>query len=260
MKKITSKDNPLYKNALKLKKKKYRDETGLYILEGVKPLYDAVDTGTEVKTVFVREGAGDIPVTEKTETVILRKDLFDALSDTDTSQGIIAVAQQKICGEDEFFEAVREGNLLIMDRVQDPGNIGTMIRTAEAAGYRGIIMILGGGDIYGPKAVRAAAGSLFRLPVMKAASVKTVADMLKRNNKRITVTSPEADSSCFEADISDNTALVIGNEGRGVSREFDEAADIKISIPMEGSIESLNAAVAAGIIMYQSYNKKMRGR
>lgn len=255
MKNITSKENPVYKKALKLRKKKYRDETGLYLLEGVKPLYDAIGTGTEINTVFIRDDVRsciDLAVADK---AFLRKELFDALSDTDTSQGIIAVAHQKIYGEDGFFEAVGDGNILVMDRVQDPGNIGTMIRTAEAAGYRGIIMIAGSGDVYGPKVVRAAAGSMFRLPVLKEESASSAVSVLKKMKKRIVVTCPDAGKSCFEADLVKNTALVIGNEGSGISSGFEEAADVKINIPMEGSIESLNAAVAAGIIMYQSHNK-----
>ena len=147
MKIITSKDNQIYKKALKLTRKKYRDETGLYLLEGVKPLRDAVSMGISLTTVFLREDVEtDIDIPEE-KIVRLGRDLFDRLSETENSQGVIAAAEKRSFSESEFTEMVSGGNILIMDRLQDPGNIGTIIRTAEAAGYRGIMMISGSGDV-----------------------------------------------------------------------------------------------------------------
>ena len=253
MKIITSKDNLTYKKALKLTKKKYRDETGLYLLEGVKPLEDALSLGTAVKTIFLRDGEQAGKSFSEEATVILERELFDKLSETRTSQGVIAVAQKKLCSFETFAEAVSDGNILVIDRLQDPGNIGTIIRTAEAAGYKGIMMIAGSGDVYAPKVVRAAAGSLFRMPIINTGRAAEAADMIKSLGKRIVVTCPDTELSCFDVDITEDTALVIGNEGQGVSEELINASHIKVKIPMEGSIESLNAAVAAGILMYQSY-------
>lgn len=162
MKIITSKDNQIYKKALKLTRKKYRDETGLYLLEGVKPLRDAVSMGISLTTVFLREDVEtDIDIPEE-KIVRLGRDLFDRLSETENSQGVIAAAEKRSFSESEFTEMVSGGNILIMDRLQDPGNIGTIIRTAEAAGYRGIMMISGSGDVYSPKVVRAAARIAFQ--------------------------------------------------------------------------------------------------
>lgn len=256
MKIITSKDNQIYKKALKLTRKKYRDETGLYLLEGVKPLRDAVSMGISLTTVFLREDVEtDIDIPEG-KTVRLDRELFDRLSETENSQGVIAVAEKRSFSESEFTEMVSGGNILIMDRLQDPGNIGTIIRTAEAAGYKGIMMISGSGDVYSPKVVRAAAGSLFRMPVINVPDVSRAVQILEGTDMQIVVTCPDAQCSCFETDLTENTALVIGNEGSGVSREFIDASHLKVKIPMEGSIESLNAAVAAGILMYQSQKIK----
>ena len=257
MKTIKSRDNNIYKSALKLTKKKYRDETGLYLLEGVKPLEDGIATGVRVKTIFVCEGVRINDAFPEELCVMLDEHLFKKLSDTGTSQGVIAVAEQRKFPFGEFASAVcREaGNVIVMDRLQDPGNIGTIIRTAEAAGYRGIIMISGSGDIYSPKVVRAAAGSLFRMPVIWAEDAREAADMVKRMNKKLAVTCLEGAVNCFDADLTENIALVIGNEGRGVSEKLLGFSDIRVKIPMEGSIESLNAAVAAGILMYQSQKK-----
>ena len=256
MKTIKSKDNNTSKSALKLIKKKYRDETGLYLLEGVKPLEDAIAMGIGIKTIFLCEGT-DKPESFPAELcMVLDRKLFDALSDTATSQGIIAVTEKKKYSAEDFGKAVGDkDNVIIMDRLQDPGNIGTIIRTAEAAGYKGIILVAGSGDVYSPKVVRAAAGSLFRMPVIYVADADEAADMVKTMGKKLTVTCLEEAVNCFDADLTENIALVIGNEGRGVSERLMELSDIRVKIPMAGSIESLNAAVAAGVLMYQSQMK-----
>lgn len=255
MKEIRSKDNPVFKAAVKLTKKKYRDAEGCYLLEGVKPLRDAIAMGIMPESVFIMEGTEiDLALPENNMIVVDEK-IFEKLSSTEKSQGVVAVVKKKAYRESDFAEAVAGGNVVVLDRLQDPGNIGTIVRTAEAAGYKGIIAITGNGDIYSPKVVRAAAGSVMRMPIMGVQEVWQAVDMLKRFGKKIVVTALDAENDCFEADLSENIALVIGNEGQGVSNEFISAADLKIKIPMEGSIESLNAAVAAGILMYQSKKK-----
>ncbi len=255
MKIITSKENPIYKNAVRLKRKKYRDETGMYLLEGIKPLEDALDMGIKAVTVFEEEGSRLGHRLEGQRKILLSRPLFQALSDTESSQGVIAAVEMRRYDMDGFREAVGGRNVLIMDRLQDPGNIGTIIRTAEAAGYGGIVMMAGSGDVYSPKVVRAAAGSLFRVPVVKIGKTSDAIRLVEKMGKRLAVTCLDGGTDCFEADIASDTALVIGNEGNGVSGQFIDAADVRIKIPMEGSIESLNAAVAAGILMYQSRKK-----
>ena len=257
MKTIKSKDNTTYKSALKLTKKKYRDETGLYLLEGVKPLEDAISMGIKVKTIFLCEGMQKAEIFPEDICMMLDERLFANLSDTGTSQGVIAVAEKKKCTFAQFAKEAAEGNgnVVVMDRLQDPGNIGTIIRTAEAAGYRGVIMVAGSGDVYSPKVVRAAAGSLFRMPIIKAADGQEAAKVVHDIGKKLTVTCLENATNCFETDLTENIALVIGNEGRGVSESLMGLSDIRVKIPMAGSIESLNAAVAAGILMYQSQKK-----
>lgn len=147
------------------------------------------------------------------------------------------------------------GNILVMDRLQDPGNIGTLIRTAEAAGYRGIIIIKGTGDVSSPKVVRAAAGSALRMPIIKMDTPNQVKEFCEENLKRLIGTSIKDAVPFYKVDLTQNIALVIGNEGNGMSDELEELSHENIMIPMEGGNESLNAAVAAGIIMYQSIRK-----
>ena len=278
MKTITSRDNPTYRDALKLLRKKYRDEKGMYLVEGIKPLLDALKEGIKIRGLFVRDGRfelsgpeedgssrgiilqtedGPVYIYEKDCSIwILAGELFDKLADTENSQGVIAQVEIKEDPAEVFFEKLRTGNILVLDRIQDPGNAGTMIRTAEAAGFDGIAALKGTVDIYSPKVVRAAAGSLFRMPVLSGIEDHELIDRLKNTPSRLAITSADGGSDCFEADLKGPIALAIGNEGRGVSESLMDAADIRLMIPMEGKIESLNAAVAAGILMYQINNRK----
>lgn len=241
-------------------KRKYRDETGMYLLEGRKSLKDALSLGVNIKKTMICEGSRDdseIMDLLKDNAVVLDKKLFETIADTGHSQGMISIAEKKVYKIDTLKSSEGLGrNIVVLDRLQDPGNTGTIIRTAEAAGYCAIMVMPGCADIYSPKVVRAAAGSLFRMPVIYSGNYDDAVCKLKALNKKIVVTSLDTDTCYFDTDLSENIALVIGNEGQGVSREFLDSADIKIKIPMEGSIESLNAAVAAGILMYQSHKTK----
>lgn len=249
MKRISSKNNPIYKDAVKLLRKKYRDAEGKYLLEGIKPVRDALETGIVIETIFIKESEEEQRVFDADNVIVLSDDLFDGLSDTETTQGVIAVASKK---ESVFPE---EGNVVILDRLQDPGNIGTIIRTAEAAGFAAVATLKGTGDVYSPKVVRAASGSLFRMQVIQGLDENEVKCLCTRTGRKLAVTALEGAQDFHETDLKD-AAMVIGNEGSGVSESLMEAADIKVRIPMEGEIESLNAAVAAGILMYECMRQK----
>ena len=263
MKSITSKDNQIYKSALRLTRKKYRDAEGMYLLEGVKPLEDAVAQGihvekliisgnseaksgnSEAKSIGIISGDADADM----EIVQLEPKLFAELSDTETSQGVIAVVRKNSMEPAEFMEAAKGRPIVILDRLQDPGNIGTIIRTAEAAGFGGIIGIKGTGDIYSPKVVRAAAGSILRMPILEGVETAEAIELC-RAGRQLVVSCLEGAVDYREAKLDGDIALVVGNEGSGAGEELIAAADTLVKIPMEGEIESLNAAVAAGILMY----------
>ena len=247
MRNITSSDNGTYKKALKLLRKKYRDEMGMYLLEGVKPVADAIDAGTDIETVIIREGSGvGITADHGCNTAVMSSRLFERLSDTETSQGVIAIAAKRQCED-----LPGRGNAVILDRLRDPGNIGTIIRTAEAAGFDAVIAVKGTGDVYSPKVVRAAAGSLLRMAVMEGVETEEAIEICRRRGRKIVATTLTDAVDYRDADMSGGAAIVIGNEGSGVSSKFIEAADVKVRIPMKGEIESLNAAVAAGVLMYE---------
>lgn len=258
MKIISSKENPIYKTAYKLTKKKYRDKTGCYLLEGVKPLQDALSMGIRVRNILICEGIECPGLFPDEMIAVLTGKLFSMLSDTEASQGVIAVVEKKDSDPLRFMETAgkKGSNVVVLDRLQDPGNIGAIIRTAEAAGYKGILLTSGSGDVYSPKAARAAAGSLFRMAVLYVKDGREAAAVLKEMGKRIVATDLSTELCYYDADLKHDVALVIGNEGQGVGTDLLEFADLKIRIPMAGSIESLNAAVAAGILMYQSCEDK----
>lgn len=254
MKNITSRNNEIFKNALKLTRKKYRDAEGRYLLEGVKPLRDAFAQGLDVEWVFLRKTSapGIGVIGEDIRIAVLEDRLFDEISDTETSQGVIAVVRKN---PRDCFGFMGPGTAVILDRLQDPGNIGTIIRTAEAAGCSAVLAVKGTGDIYSPKVVRSAAGSIMRMPVADNLEPEEAADLCRQAGKKIAVSCLEDAESYMEADLGADTAIVIGNEGRGVSEEFMKLADVKVKIPMKGEIESLNAAVAAGILMFAAAGK-----
>lgn len=247
MKQITSKENPTFKKALKLTSRKYRDATGFFLLEGKKPLNDAIRLKLEIECIFIRESdAGGLPLLPDV-TIALSDELFDRLSDTKNSQGIIAVIRKKIAGKDSLQG--KSGSVIILDRLQDPGNVGTIVRTAEAAGMLGVITLPETADVYSPKVVRAAAGSLMRTPVIPMNDENEVARFLHEAGFKLVVTTLEDADDYRESELN-NCGIVIGNEGQGVSDKFMALADKKVKIPMQGEIESINAAVAAGILMY----------
>ncbi|MBR2547226.1 MAG: RNA methyltransferase [Eubacterium sp.] len=251
---ITSRDSKTFKELQRLTQKKYRDREGLFIAEGPNVVDEALgQESIEVVRVFAREGSGFEDHTE--DTVILSDKLFDSIADTVTSQGVIAVIRKPDRGSaagvlKSMAEAGR--NVIVLDRLQDPGNIGTIIRTAEGAGIGAAIFIKGTCDPFSPKVVRACAGSILRLPVVFADSAEDLIGSAHDNCYSLAVTDVRNGVPYYSAGLSgDRKALVIGNEGNGVSDTFLDEADILVNIPMQGRLESLNASVAAALLMYE---------
>jgi TrmH family RNA methyltransferase len=257
MKKITSKDNQLYKLCVRLASRKYRDSYGQFLVEGEKVIRDAVKAGQTIVTVLAEDG---YPLDESKfpcPCVLVEKKLFSQLAQTTTTQGIIAIVEKEKMNREEFCRRIGEksGNVILLDRLQDPGNIGTIIRTADAAGYSGVMTIKGTADLYAPKIVRATAGSLFRMPVYAADSPQEAVSLLEEAGKTILATGFQTDLYYYDVDMKRDIGLIIGNEGNGISDELMQQAHKIIKIPMDGEIDSLNAAVAAGILMYEAVRK-----
>lgn len=255
-KKITSKENKIFKECSRLAQKKYRDREERYLIEGENLIFDALEADTEIDYMIVREGTS-YETDYDGDFYSLEPKLFDALAQTETSQGIMAVVKKKKFDADYLADINKDdSNFIVLDRLQDPGNIGTIIRTAEGAGYSGIICVKGTVDVYSPKVVRAAAGSVFRIPIVSVEDGRELQKLVSRLGKKLAVTCLNDDKYYFDVDIRKGIALVIGNEGGGCDPMLIEDADIKVTIPMKGKLESLNASVAAGILMYEAMRQQ----
>ena len=252
MRTISSKDNKIFRLCQQLSQKKYRDKLGLYLIEGENLLEEAVKNGAEIKTVLARPDYGGCFFGTEDKVFSLDDNLFRQLAQTETSQGIIAIVAKPESSPARFLDEGGGGNFVVLDRLQDPGNIGTILRTADAAGYSLAIVLKGTADVFSSKVVRAATGSLFRMPVVFMDSVDELMEFTRAAGKKLVATCFDTDRYYYDENLKENIALIIGNEGNGISRELIEGSDLKIKIPMHGNIESLNASVAAGILMYEA--------
>ena len=259
---IHSKDNKTVKLAASLSEKKYRDALGAYLIEGPNLVREALQQGVNVKFIFTGAGALDqqqelteiLKLAENSDSAVcvLSEDCFEKVSTTGTSQGIIAMAEKPNWQAGDLFAP--GSNVLVLDRIQDPGNLGTLLRTAEATGFAGALLIKGGADPFGPKAVRAGAGCIFRFPLLLCESAGEALSMLAEQRKKVR-TAHMSGTPCYEADLAEDTALVIGNEGNGADTLFLKETET-VTVPMAGRTESLNAAAAAAILMYESMRQR----
>ncbi len=258
MREITSKNNQIFKFFQKLEAKKYRDRFGLYLIEGENLIDEAHKNGAEFKEILIRMGDEFRfmkPWMDKEEVYIMEQKLFAELAQTETSQGIIASVKKPQPSLEDFVDKKSSGNFVVLDRLQDPGNIGTIIRTADAAGYELVVAMKGTADIFSPKVVRSATGSLFRIPIVYVQNNDELTNFAAKAGKKLVATCLDDSKFYYEENLKENIALIVGNEGNGIDEELIERSDVKIKIPMHGSIESLNASVAAAIIMYESVRK-----
>jgi TrmH family RNA methyltransferase len=267
---ITSKDNKLVREVKQLTLKKFRDQLGRFLVEGPVLISEAINNDAEVKAVFycdaLLSGSDDgedssralIQMLTKLDIPVYEVEhrLFLSLSDTVTPQGILAVVARRELSSRTFFARDPSGSVIVLDRLQDPGNLGTILRTADAAGFLGVLILKGSGDIYAPKVVRATAGSLFRVPVLFTDTPEETLTLLREYEKKILCTSPKAEQAYFDIRMDDGVAIVIGNEASGACEAFVRQCDALVSIPMAGTVESLNAAISAGILMYESVRQK----
>ncbi len=247
---ISSKSNAKIKNVKKLlSSSKERRVSGLFVVEGVRLVKEApID---QVDLLLVSESlsrSGEFDTSLYKEVEIVSDEVFRSLSDTVTPQGVMAVVWQPYWTLD--MSVFEEGcRLLLLDDIQDPGNLGTIVRTAEAAGVDMVIMSEGCVDIFNPKVIRSTMGSIFRVPFL-CDDLVSVIEMLKTEGVSIYGAALEDSVDYHEVDFSEKTAIVIGNEGNGISGSVLNAVTEKIRIPMEGQVESLNAAVSAAILLY----------
>ena len=240
---ITSKANSVVKNAKKLHQKKYRKSA--YLIEGWHLFEEAVQAGVTIEKVFALESYRD-QLAAFPQTIWVSEEILLDLADTQTPQGIVAVIQKEEVG----LPDLHQGKYLFLEDVQDPGNVGTMIRTADAAGFTGVIVSDKSADIYSLKTLRSMQGSHFHLPIYRM-PLATFVEEAKKSNLPILATTLSKESKDYrELSSLENFVLVMGNEGQGISSVMAESADQLVHIGMKGRAESLNVAVAAGILMF----------
>ncbi len=239
IKKITSADNNTLKQVKKLQKKSERIKTGLFVAEGKRIVEDAIKAGV-VEFIITCDESVDFE-----NTYLVNRSLYEKVSDTKSPQGIMAV-----CRLPEQNGTAFDGNIVICDGVKDPGNLGTVIRTAECAGFGAVLLINDCVDPYNPKVVRSTMGSVFRMPVIEC----DIEYIKALKSYTLAVTMLDGAVDIFKADFKEKVALVIGSEANGASDDIKMMAQLPVKIPMCGQAESINAAVAAGIAMYAVKN------
>lgn len=259
---LTGLQNPMVKAAAELKQKKYRQQQGLFLAEGLRTVEEAVRYGA-VQSIFYTAIEDDRTravleeaAAKQIKLVCVSDKVLKKIADTETPQGIIAVCERRSKRLDDFLASGKM--LLVLDRVTDPGNIGTMLRTADAAGVGGLLLLQGCADIYAPKTVRASMGSLFHLPVLSGLSEELLVQAARKAGYELLVTCLDGAENLYKADLKGRLAFVMGNEANGVSPALLAAADKRVFIPMQGRAESLNVAMAAGIVMFEALRQKLK--
>lgn len=252
---ITSKDNPVIKLYQKLSSsKKERFQYGLFVLEGMRIVEDALRNSNIKNLIMTKRAYEKYSGTlfqadlRDTRTVVISNELGNKIASTDTTQGIFAICAIPVQKMIDFRE---NGRYIVLYGLQDPGNVGMIIRTADALGIDGVILS-GCCDLYSPKVIRSTMGSVFRVHTMIENNTENLFDMLKNNGVMTSASVIDRDAEdVINCIFGGKQAVFIGNEGNGLPYEISQRCDRCITIRMNGSINSLNAAMAAGILMWE---------
>lgn len=261
MQTITSKDNELIKHIRKLKDKKYRDESNEYVVEGVKLVEEAVKENAKIKQIIVCEDTTrtyEIPThimleIARYECISVSNKIFNIITQVTNPQGIMAIIEKN--AQDAQIDYSQD-IIVVLDDVQDPGNLGTILRTVDSIGLNQIIVSKGTADAFNSKVVRSTMGAIFRIKIIEVENLAQAIKEMRKHHFKLMVTSLQTKNSIYDIDFN-KRIIVIGNEANGVSKEIQDMADEKAKIPMLGRTESLNASVAAGVVMYEYVRQKL---
>ncbi|MBN2395217.1 MAG: RNA methyltransferase [Candidatus Atribacteria bacterium] len=254
---IISKENSIYRMIKGLKQKKMRESTQLYLLEGSRLVEEAISRGAKIKYVLMDETIeSELKLIQNYQTLRLANQLFKGISDTVHSQGIIAVVEKE---EIQLEGLVLDENplIVVLDGIQDPGNLGTMIRTSAAAKATAVLLTKGTVDLFNPKVIRSTMGSVFQIPIVRNIDDEAMIQWLNDHSINILVADLESKEYYFSINLKAPFALVIGNENKGPKEIWKNSALKIIKIPILGSTESLNASVAAGIILFDAVRQRL---
>ena len=260
LEKITSRNNPQIKEIAKLSDKKHRQSASLFAFEGRKLLEEAVKSGAPLQRVYATEkGLESIVLSSLPCPVTLVSDeVYEKISFEKSPEGIYCVSKPLDKFHNIYIIYRREdfsnGTFFLLDGIRDPGNLGTVLRTASAFGCGAVIMSEDCADIYNPKTIRASMGAVFRQKTVRVKDLKSTVAALKSSGKTVLAAALEKDSaSLFDVKIDENVCFIVGNEGNGIRPEIISEASGTVIIPMEENTESLNAAVASTILLYEQY-------
>jgi RNA methyltransferase, TrmH family len=259
---IESPQNPRIKHYKQLKNKKGRDTSHLFLAEGIRLVEEAIQSDFELEALLWNVGTDELPETisrhDKCRNALceLSPGAFAEVSDTVTSQGVIAVVRMKDQGPD-----IAQSDLaVLLDGVQDPGNVGTLIRSCDAFGFAGVCCGTNTADPFSPKVLRATMGGLFRVRVSTQPSSDFVAEWRELHPEGyIVVSDANVDDVCYQVNLKGPCLIVVGSEAFGVSEPVRNLATHRVAIPMVGGAESLNAGIAGSVFMYESARQRLNG-
>ena len=260
---ITSATNSRIKTLVRLRNRRDRDDARRFLIEGYRELTRALDAGVSIETLFtcpdLHLGPNDAALVERAatagaEVVTVAAGPFRKASYRDRPEGLLAVAAHFDTGLARL-DLTGTPLVLVTEGIEKPGNLGTMLRTAEAAGASGVIVADPTTDPFNPNVVRASLGTLFTVPLAVASTTDAIS-FLRGSGVTIVATTPVGDSPHYAPDYTPASAVVVGSEQYGLSREWLEAADVRVVIPMPGSVDSLNAAMAAGIVLFEAVRQR----
>ena len=265
LRRVEGRHNPLVKQLREAFSRAERTEDGDCAIEGMRLVEEATRSGLRFRAVFFRESARDradrlLPqIGAHVETLVLPDKLFDGAVPSDTPQGVAALVRLKEFSIDDLLERLHVGPIMVLAGLQDPGNLGTILRSAEAFGSAGAVTGEGTVSPFNSKVIRASAGSVFRLPLVVAKSaggLEEVCARFKAHGVRLLATSSHKGTSLDEANLAGSVAIFVGNEGSGVPRDLISRMDETIAIPHTPQVESLNAGVAGSIVLYEAARQR----
>ena len=261
---ITSSSNSTLKYIKSLQMKKTRDEYGKFLIEGEKLFLEALDYNVPISMVLISQSYAESSKHQEYAAALTGRNIplhyaddrvFKRVCETETPQGIIAVAEKLKYDIDNIISKDKL-SLILLHELRDPGNVGTIIRAADACGLDAVAISKGSADLYNGKTIRATMGSLFHIPVIQSVDTAEIIDKLKQRGVVTIGADPHSSINCTELPYQMKSAIIIGNESQGISSEIKEMLDINTTIPMPGRAESLNAGIAASILMYELYVRK----
>ena len=257
---ITSKENEFIKHIKKLKDKKYRDISNEYMIEGIKLVAEAIQEKAPIKQIILCDDCENNQIIPKDlryeiakyECIYVTQKIFKYLSEVQTPQGILAIIEKNNSDIDiDYTQEI----IVALDDIQDPGNLGTILRTVDSIGLSQILVSKETADAYNPKVVRSTMGAIFRVKIIECEDLKKTLKEIKKHKFKIVVSALQTENTIYDIEYH-KKVIIIGNEANGVEKEIQDLADEKIKIPMPGKSESLNASVATGIILYEYVRQK----